>query len=393
MEKEYPIFQKLLLPELKLHRVEHLGRLEGIRIRCEKRSLFEVCPKCAYVSSKVHDRRWVRVEDLLYRGVSTETWIRKRRFRCGRCKAVFTEPVRGIRKGYKTTERFRRGVLWGCEHFTSLKTVQREFKSSSSVVYKVFYEQLELKSRMKRKDFPEVIGIDEHAFKRNAKGHFREFATVLVDIKNRNIFEVVHGKSRENLHSALAYKQKPESVRLAVLDMCDGYRSFVRSHFPNAKMVADKFHVLRLLSPTLIRYRKVVVDGDKKRVGKLLLRNGSDLNYWQRTDLRTWLRRHPELHEIYLAKESLHRFYRTKGYWRASIAFNKLVEQLSMSFVPEVRRLKKTLVRWKEEILNYFLYGITNAQTEGFNNKAKLLQRRAFGYKSFKNYRLRLLTA
>lgn len=393
MQTEYRIFERQLLPELKLRKVEHLGRMEGVRMWCEKQSAFEVCPKCAHASSQVHDRRWVHSRDLLYRGLSARVVIQKRRFRCPRCKAVFTEPVPGIRKGYRTSERFRRGLLWGCENFTDLKRVQREFRISSSLLYKVFYEQLELKTRMKRKDFPEVLGIDEHAFKRNKRGHYREFASVLVDMKNKKIFEVVEGKSQEALREALHSKLKPENVRLVVLDMSDGYRSFVRSHFPNARMVADKFHVLRLLSPTLIRYRKITVDRDKKQMGKLLLRNAPDLDYWQRTELQSWLNRHAELKEVYMAKEALHRFYRTRGYWRASIAFNKLIEQLQVSLVPEVRRLKRTLLRWKEEILNHFEYKITNARTEGFNNKAKLLQRRAFGYKSFKNYRLRLLTA
>jgi len=48
-------------------------------------------------------------------------------------------------------------------------------------------------------------------------------------------------------------------------------------------------------------------------------------------------------------------------------------------------------MKWRQEILNYFRTGVTNARTEGFNNIAKLLQRNAFGFKSFKNYRLKVL--
>ena len=50
-------------------------------------------------------------------------------------------------------------------------------------------------------------------------------------------------------------------------------------------------------------------------------------------------------------------------------------------------------MKWREEILNYFKTKLTNAKTEGFNNLAKLYQKRAFGYKNFENYRLRLLNA
>ena len=66
---------------------------------------------------------------------------------------------------------------------------------------------------------------------------------------------------------------------------------------------------------------------------------------------------------------------------------------MAYSRVKEVRTLRKTLIKWKWEILNYFRTGLTNARVEGFNTKAKLIKRRAYGYRSFKNYRLRVLNA
>ena len=64
---------------------------------------------------------------------------------------------------------------------------------------------------------------------------------------------------------------------------------------------------------------------------------------------------------------------------------------MAQSKLKEIKRLRKTLMKWRQEILNYFRTGVTNARTEGFNNIAKLLQRNAFGFKSFKNYRLKVL--
>lgn len=48
-------------------------------------------------------------------------------------------------------------------------------------------------------------------------------------------------------------------------------------------------------------------------------------------------------------------------------------------------------MRWRKEILNYFRTNITNGKTEGYNRKAKLIQRKAYGYRNFENYRLRLI--
>jgi transposase len=70
-----------------------------------------------------------------------------------------------------------------------------------------------------------------------------------------------------------------------------------------------------------------------------------------------------------------------------------MTDKMAFSELPEIRTLRRTLMRWRCEILAYFASGLTNGRTEGFNNKAKVVKRRAYGYRSFRNYRLRLLNA
>ena len=67
-----------------------------------------------------------------------------------------------------------------------------------------------------------------------------------------------------------------------------------------------------------------------------------------------------------------------------------MTDKMALSDLPEIRTLRRTLMRWRGEILAYFASGLTNGRTEGFNNKAKVVKRRAYGYRSFQNYRLRL---
>lgn len=363
--------------------------------KVEKVSDFEVCPKCATICRSVHDRRWVRVQDAPIRGAGIYLMIRKRRFRCSGCKSVFTEPVALVQKGYRTTRRYRRNLLWACANMLDLKRVRRAFGCSSWLVYKVFYEQLEIKHREKMNDpWPRTIGIDEHSFKRNKEGGFREFATIVVDYNNKRIKEVCHGKTAAGLSHDLAYISGRENVKNVVLDLCDPFKKFARENFPNAQIIADKFHVLRLLNPAINRRRKDIT-GDKRTnpVRKLLLRNGHRLEYFERRALWQWLDHHPKIKEVYFYKEALHRLYRTKGHRKATRALTKLTDQMALSSLPEIKTLRKTLMRWRAEILNYFKDRITNARTEGFNNLAKLYQKRAFGYKNFENYRLRLLNA
>ncbi len=162
----------ILLPELKM-----LAHWQSNKFRtnyqCVKESEFEVCPKCAVKSYSVHDRRWVVVQDQPIRGSGVFLKVLKRRFRCPQCKKVFTEPVGGIRKGHKTTERYRRGLKWACDNFKDLKRVQIAFGCSSWLVHKVFYERLEIKTRERINDtWGTRIGIDS-IFKRSIGLHSR----------------------------------------------------------------------------------------------------------------------------------------------------------------------------------------------------------------------------
>ncbi len=90
---------------------------------------------------------------------------------------------------------------------------------------------------------PAVLGIDEHFFTRR-KG----YATTLCDLRNHKIYDVVLGRSEAALEAYLARLEGKAEVRVVSMDLASVYRSIVRKHFPNARIVADRFHVLRLVN-------------------------------------------------------------------------------------------------------------------------------------------------
>ena len=238
---------------LSFQEVEILGhrfQQRSVILSAIKTSKMEVCPKCASPSKSIYDHRNVTIRDepLGNRAVTIE--LRKRRFWCALCSKPFTEPVAGIKKGHRTSERFKRAVLWACETYTSLKTVQSTFRISAGYVFNVFYQQLELKRRMHNQyPWPATIGLDEHSFRRT-KGYV-EFATVFIDYKNKRVFDAVDGKSEAILTEKTALTPGKENVKNVVTDMCEAFRNFVKNNFPNAKITVDKFHVLKLISRPL----------------------------------------------------------------------------------------------------------------------------------------------
>ena len=86
--------------------------------------------------------------------------------------------------------------------------------------------------------------------------------------------------------------------------------------------------------------------------------------------------------ELYGTKERLSGFYRIRSHTQAARVLTSMTDDLARSHLPELQTLRRTLKKWRKEILAYFWTRLTNGMTEGFNCKAKLVKRRAFGYRS-----------
>jgi transposase len=384
-----------LLPELSLLK-QRVGPRKGVDLFVEKRTPMEVCPRCATRSWSVYDRRWAVVRDEPMRRYEVRLIIRKRRFMCGPCGRPFTEPVQGIIKGKRTTERYARAVQEACDEYVDLKQVRRRFRCSAGYLYATYYRHLELKQRMRQGvEWGERVALDEHSFKRgNVRGR-RRFVTMVVDESRKRLLEVADGRTAAEVEVAVAYIPGRDNVRWVSMDLCDPYKKFATEFFPNAQIVADKFHVLRLPQNALMKYRKQAEGGrNTSYLRNLLLGSGYNVPHQWREPLKMWLSKHPVLNEVYRVKEKLSAIYRIKSVGQAALELTQLTDRLAISTVPELRSLRQTLRKWRLAILNYWTSGRqTNARVEGFNLKAKLVKRRAYGYISSTNYRLRLLNA
>lgn len=386
----------LVLPELKF--TKEIIKFKTRYIYCEKISTFEVCPKCASKCSTIYDHVNVSIKDAPIRNNQVRLIIRKRRFKCKNCSAIFREPVGGIFKRFRTTERLRSHIRWCASKFMNLKEVQKHCHCSAWLVQKAYYQQIELELRKVKNPWPKTIGIDEHSFLRNSRKKNVDFVTVFIDYTNKRMREVVLGKSIADLmNSPIAAIEGRENVQNVIVDLSPTFKSFAKDFFPKARLIADKFHVVKLMHPLIHELRRKVIEnlGIEKMRGnpivRLLLRYRNKLLFYQRSAIDKFLEFSPELKELYWYQQRLYRFYRIKGQNKARKIFIQLIDDMAKSKITKIVSYRNTLRSWHQEILNYFSTHLTNGRTEGYNRKAKLIQRCAYGFRSFKNYRLKLL--
>lgn len=379
-----------LLPELRLLHVVSL-KPWGVKYVVEKTSAFEVCPHCAKKCHRVKDRRRCHVQDEPSRGKAIFLDIVKRRFLCESCGKVFTEPVPGIAKYAKFTKRFEKGLSWAADRFSSLSDVQKNYRCSAGKCFKAAYGSMKQRIKTYQYPCPKQMGVNKHSLKK-PKYQATHYATILVDHSNERVYDLLDGRSKADLDSAFRKMVGKDNVELFTMDMSTTYKSAVRRHFPNAEIVIDRFHVQRLFNRAVNRARKKAT-GDKRKnpIRKLVLRNECELRPDERRPMKLWLATQPNVSELHGYKEAMRRFYRAKAPSVAQKIFDNLRVKLKASKLDAAAALEKALGAWRKEILAYHKWRMTNARCEGFNRVAKLIQREGFGYRSFENYRDKLL--
>ncbi len=123
---------------------------------------------------------------------------------------------------------------------------------------------------------------------------------------------------------------------------------------------------------TLLKGAERLVDGKKARLNQLFYR-------------------YPTLKRAWMLKESFRAWYKETDRSRAEERLGLLEERIANDSLPEFKELLHTLGNWREEILNYFDYRITNGFIEGKNNRIKTIKRMAYGYRNLDNFRMRIL--
>lgn len=357
------------------------------------RADFEVCPRCATPSKTLAGKAYSLVREAPLRERPLWLRIEKHRYFCKGCRKPFTESVEGIWPRRRSTSYFRKAVAKDCEFYVNLDLVRKHHSCSSGFIYKVHYETLAIKLKDREQiKWPEILGIDEHFFTR--RNGYAEFATVFCDLQKRRLFEMCKGKDTKSIFDAVSHYPGRERVKVVVIDLSNGYLSVVRKLFPNAKIVADKFHALRLLTPAMMKLRKQI-NGNRLELKqrRLLLKNRENLAYAQKKELDKFLEKHPLLEELYWYKERLRMFYKCRNRRQGRRNLECIIEDLKSSSLEAAQTLSRTLEKWKDQLVNYFEKRWTNGFTEATNGNAKALQKRARGFKNFVNYRMKTLNA
>ena len=252
-----------------------------------------------------------------------------------------------------------------------------------------------------------ALSLDETLFVRRGRWRTQCWSTQLVDARSGQLLDVVEGRDSAAPAAWIAGRDPAWRARVqwGVLDLSGPYRAVFDTILPDAGQVADPFHVVKHANHKLDECRRRVQNetlghrGRKKdplyRCRRLLLAAEERLDPKGNTKLSGLLRAGDPKGEVaytWHAKEAVRFFYDIPNPDLAEKYLAELATDLQdETFPPEVRSLGRTLARWHTQISNWHRARASNGPAEAINNLVKRVKRAAFGFREFRNYRIRSL--
>lgn len=349
------------------------------------------CPHCGHTTTYIKDYRLQTVKDLTVAGKPLIVTVRKRRYICKECNSTFTENNPYIKRYCHFPQRFYFESIKETLNLQSFTSIAKKLGVSVSSIIRWFDN-----INYPHPKLPECIAIDE--FRGNAGGE--KFQCNIADPVKHKVIDILPSRNTENLCKHFLeypYKERAE-VKKIVMDLSTLFRSVAKTIFPEAKIVADKFHVIRVVTNSLESVRKRIqkeFHETKRKWFKqsrhLLLKPEYKLTDDDKIELNRMLNSSPELEKAWLLKERFYEIFRKVTRTEAKKELREWLLLANQLSIPEFKHCITTFTNWRTEIANIIGENVSNGFIEGSNNKIKVLKRISFGVQNFRRFRNRIL--
>ncbi|KAA8955108.1 ISL3 family transposase, partial [Mycobacterium sp.] len=401
------------LPGVRVERVER--RADGTRVVhvVTAEETAAACPGCGVVSSSVKERVCTSPRDIPYGRDPIVVLWHKTRWRCREeyCqKSSFTEAIAQVPARARITRRLatqigeaigqaaRSVAEVANAHGVSWPTAHRAFVAHADTV-------------LAEPQPTRVLGIDET--RRGAPRWQRcpntgrwvrvdPWDTGFVDLAgDQGLLGQAEGRTAAAVITWLSERSEEfrAGVEYVAIDPAAGYATAIRATLPNATLVVDHFHLVKLANDALTKVRRRVTWDLRERRGRKLDPEWANrrrlLTAWERlSDESVAMMWNAILAEdssgqilsAWIAKEELRTLLSTVHVGGdAHLTRHRLHRFLTWcidSHIPELLTLAATIDTWWPEINAFVATGITNARTEGYNRLVKQVKRVGCGFRN-----------
>ena len=241
------------------------------------------------------------------------------------------------------------------------------------------------------------LALDEIAI---AKGH--RYLTVVLDLDRGAVVFVGEGKGAKAWKPFWKRRRGSKAkIEAVAMDRSPADREAVATHRPKAKIVFDRFHVMKLFNEKLSDLRRALyreaTDVLQKKVLKgtrwLLLKASENLDEKrdEKQKLKEALARNQSLATADYLKEELRQFWEPPGKKFATVFLDGWLKRAEASGIKILQEMAKTLAAHRSGLLADYDVMITSGPMEGTNNKIKTMKRQAYGFRDKEFFKLKIL--
>ncbi|MGT2751401.1 ISL3 family transposase, partial [Streptococcus orisasini] len=329
--------------------------------------------------------------------------LKKRRFQCKSCRKVTVSETTLVKKNCQISEILRQKITQLLLNREALTHIASNLAISTSTVYR------KLKQFQFHEDYttlPEMLSWDEFSYQKG------KLAFIAQDFNTKKIITILDNRRQTTIRNYFFKysKEARNKVKVVTVDMSGSYIPLIKTLFPNAKVVLDRFHIVQHINRALIRTRIDIMKqfNDKsleyralKYYWKLIQKDSRKLSlkaFYARTFRETLTPREclnkifnlvPEIKDYYDLYQLILFHLQEKNTDHFWGLIQEALPHLNRTF----KTALNTFIRYKNGITNAIELPYSNAKLEATNKLIKDIKRNAFGYKNFDNFKKRILIA
>ncbi len=346
-----------------------------------------VVVQSAAVEAKSSARCRIRADGVTFRFAVWTVWLlyHPREIRCPTHGRV-VEEIPWAERFSRVTFRFEYAMLRYCQTMTQ-KAAAELLCISASTLSDLLHRSITRLREGHRIRGLRTIGVDEIPY---AKRH--KYATLVYDLDRSCVVWIGRGRARKTIDRFFTEALSPyqrSKIEWACCDMSEAYIGAIQEHCPNAKLVLDRFHIVKALNAAVDEVRKEQwreTAPDERQAMKglrwLLYRHSSTRSKTETRTLKALEKANYRIYRAWRLKDEFEQFWEYKAPWAAERFLKSWTTSALRSRLEPLRKFVKTLRQHFFGVLAFVNTRLTNAIAEGLNRIVRIIKNRASGFRT-----------
>ena len=336
--------------------------------------------------------------------------LKKQRYTCKNCRSHWTAQSYFVRPRHSIANHVQFKMISLLTEKVSLSLIAKICQVSLTTVIRTLKELKCYLPTSSKRILPRVLMVDEF---RSHTCMEDKMSFICTDGKSGKLIDILPTRKLPYLTNYFRNCINPEAVEYLVTDMNAAYFQLTKRVLPNAKLVIDRFHVVKHMNQAFndlrIREMKELREvGHSREAEKLkknwrfLLKNRENINLYEYKTWRSFRTpKYPLLTEAMMIdrllafstplKEAYTVFHElTEAFRHKDSILFFLLKELPEALDDRFRAKLQNLLSYEEEITNALIYPYSNGKIEAKNTHIKTIKRVAYGFKSFENMKIRI---